>query len=350
MTNVKRGADSTPPRAPGYQAATMKVTSKRPPEAAARSASVPAEFDDPLTWVAWLYYADQLTQTEIADILKVSRATVVKLLQDARERGIVTIRLNIEASTRTQLSRAIAQKYGLEAVHLIPALRRGPLPARLGDAGARVLADLLRPGDIIGVAWGRTVLAVAKAMPMPERPEPYTVVQICGSSPGGTAEFSPELCSSLLASRLSARCANLLAPAVLSSAKLRDQLLGEPSLVGQFKLIRSANRIVFGIGDLGPSATVRASELVSDAVIDSYIAKGAVGVVIGRFVDAEGHQIEGELDDRMVGVNLKELKTMPGRLCVAGGREKIVAIRAVLKGGYVNRLVTDVETAGELLK
>ncbi len=206
------------------------------------------------------------------------------------------------------------------------------------------------PGDVIGVAWGRTVLSVARSILLPEGVAPLTVVQVSGSSTGSTADFSPELCSSLLAGRLMARCANLLAPAILSTPELRDRLLAEPPLVKQFQLIRSANRILFGVGDLGPSSTVRASELAGNDEIDTYVAHGAIGVIIGRFIDREGHPVAGELDNRMVGITLDELRTMPNRLCVAGGPNKVTALRAALRGGYVSQLVTDMETGEALLR
>ena len=318
--------------------------------AAARPSPVPAEFDDLVAWVAWLYYADQLTQSEVAEAVGLSRATVVKVLQDARERGAVTIKLNTEAMSRTKLARELAGLYGLEAAHIAPNLANAPLTPRLGEAGARVLSDLLQPDDVIGVAWGRAVFAVAAAMAAPETPGPFTVVQVTGSSPGGTAEFSPELCTSLLATKLSARCANLLAPAVLSNAPLRDQLLAEPAMIEQFRLIRTVRKVLFGVGDVGPQATARIAQLASAEMFDDYVAHGAVAVILGRFIDAEGRPVAGELDRRMIGVTLEELKTLPGRLCVAGGPLKVEPLRAALKGGFVQRLVTDAATANALLR
>ena len=320
---------------------------KPPQDGQGRAAPVPAEFDDTVAWVAWLYYADQLTQSDIADVLGVSRATIVKLLQEARERGVVTIRINTEAASRTRLSRALVARYRLEAATVIPALEGVPLVRRLGDAGARVLADRIQPGDVIGVAWGRTVLAVARSILLPEGVAPLTVVQVSGSSTGSTADFSPELCSSLLAGRLIARCANLLAPAVLSTSELRDRLLAEPSLVKQFQLIRAANRILFGVGDLGPSSTVRASELAGNDVIDGYVARGAIAAVIGRFIDSDGRPVSGPLDDRMVGITLDELRGMPNRLCVAGGPGKVTALRgaAAIPPGRVRLVAGRLEPA-----
>jgi DNA-binding transcriptional regulator LsrR (DeoR family) len=325
-------------------------TQAKPREAApVRGVAVPAEFDDIVAWVAWLYYADELTQSEIAATLSVSRATIVKLLQDARERGAVTIRINQEAASRTRLSRALASKFKLAAAHVIPTLPGAALTPRLGEAGARVLGQDLRTGDTVGVAWGRTVLAVAEKMPQPDEPGPYTVVQVCGSSAGSAVEFSPELCSSVLASRIKARCANLLAPAVLSNTALREQLLAEPPLVNQFALIRSANRVLFGVGDVAGPATVRAAGLASGEEIDAYVKRGAVGVLIGRFIDREGRHMIGDLDGRMIGITLDELKALPNRLCVAGGPEKTQALRAALRGGYITHLVTDAGAAAALL-
>ncbi len=327
----------------------MSGERKSPQGSPNRPPNVPAEFDDSVAWAAWLYYADQLTQSEIAEILKLSRASIVKLLQEARERGVVTIRLNTEAASRTRIARALTERFGLTAVTAIPALEGTPLVRRLGDAGARVLADQIEPGDVIGVAWGRTILALARAIVPPEGVAPLTVVQVSGSSTGGSAEFSPELCSSLLASRLMARCANLLAPAVVSTPELRNRLMLEPWLVKQFQLIRAARRIVFGVGDVGPGSTVRDSELAGNDVIDAYVASGAVAAIIGLFIDAAGQPVAGDLDGRRIGITLPELKTIPARICVAGGPGKVEALRAALRGGYVTHLVTDIATGEALL-
>lgn len=317
---------------------------------AERDVAVPAEFDDMVAWVTWLYYVDELTQSEIADRVRMSRATIIKLLQDARERGAVTIRVSSAAMARTRLSRALSRAYSLDAAYIIPSLAETPLTRRLGEAGAHILGAEMTPGDIIGVAWGRTVMAVAESMQPPERAGPYTVVQVCGSSPGSAPEFSPELCSSVLASRIGARCTNLLAPAVVSTTKLRGLLMAEPALLNQFELIRSATRVLFGVGDVTATATVRLANLASSAEIDDYVRRGARGVLLGRFIDGKGRPVTGDLDERMIGITLSELRDLPNRLCFAGGSGKVEALRAALQGGYVTHLVTDEHTAVALLK
>lgn len=309
---------------------------------------VPTEFDDAVAWAAWLYYADELTQSEIAQKLGVSRATIVNYLQEARSRGIVSIGINMLMAGRTALARRLAVKFGLSGgVVVIPDIAEANPVDRIGQAGARLLAEMLSPGDVIGVAWGRTVLAVADQITLREPVPDLTVVQVSGSSTG-ERHFAPELCTSLLASRLNARCANLLAPAVLSSRGLKDALLAEPLLRKQFALIHSTTHILFGVGDIGPGATISISGIASAEEMEEYKARGAIGVIIGRFIDKDGRPVGGDHDDRMVGIGLDELKCAPVRICVAGGPNKIEPILATLKGGYVTHLVTDFATA-ELL-
>jgi len=312
------------------------------------SASLPTEFEDAVIWAAWLYYADGLTQNDIAKRLNVARATVVNYLREARDRGIVSIQISPEAQGRTTIARRLVQAFGLEGANVIPSDSERSLTARLGNAGARLLAERVSQDDVIGVAWGRTVLAVAEQITLVRAVSGLTVVQVSGSSTG-SSDFSPELCTSVLSSRIHARCINLLAPAVLSSQALRDTLLAEPVLRRQFALIRASNHILFGVGDVAEGSTVRVSGIADKSEIDAYVAQGAVGVIIGRFIDADGNATTGELDSRMVGISLSELRQMPSRICVAGGAQKIDAMLATLKGGYATHLVTDINTAEALL-
>lgn len=309
---------------------------------------VPVEFDDAVMWAAWLYYADQLTQNEIAQRLGVSRATIVNHLAEARERGIVSISISPEAGARTRIARGLMERYGLKGAFVIPNGDDKALSDRLGEAGARVLADLLTEGDTIGVAWGRTVLAAAGKIAL-TRPLPnLTVVQVSGSGTG-ERDFSAELCTSLLAQRIQARCVNLLAPAVLTTRELRAALLAEPILQRQMELVHSCQHILFGVGDIGPKATVRVAGIVTEAEVEDYIARGAEAVIIGRFIDRKGRPVGGDHDARMVGISLQDLLQVGNRVCLGGGAAKLAAIDATLGAGYATHFVTDIATGEALL-
>lgn len=310
--------------------------------------SVPAEFDDAVAWAAWLYYVDQLNQSDVANAMRVSRASVVNYLQEARERGLVVVDIDQQAFARTRISRTLMQRFGLDGATVIPDVETDDPNRRIGEAAGRLLASIIEPGETIGVAWGRTVLSAAQSIPQTRRHVDLTVVQLSGSSLA-TTDFSPELCTSLMANRLGARCINLLAPAVVSSEELHDALMREPMLVNQFRMIAAASKVIFGIGDIGPQSTFAHTEISESISIDRMLEKGAVGVIIGRFIDAGGKQVADPLDRRMVGISLDQLKATPVRICAAGGPRKVEAVRAGLVGGYATHLVTDMATARALL-
>jgi DNA-binding transcriptional regulator LsrR (DeoR family) len=325
----------------------VKETTKSP-QAPAKEPR-PSEFPDMLTWAAWLYYVDEITQSEVAERVGVSRVTVIKMLNEAKAKGIVSVRMSPDVASRTATSRALCEKFQLNSSLIIPEGPEARLVERLGKAGAFAVAETVREGDVIGIAWGRTVLAVARNVSL-EQPIPnLTVVQVSASPNGMSADFSPELCTSLFANQLGARSVNLLAPAIVSSPELRALLLQEPTIRAQLDLIRSANKVVFGVGEITTGSTLRASELYSDKTVDALTKQGAVGVILGVFLDEHGREMSGPFQDRIIGITIDELRAIPKRLCIAGGPAKLRAIRAALSGNFATDLITDLPTALKLL-
>ena len=313
-----------------------------------RDMATPVEFGgDPVVWAAWLYYEERMTQEEVAERLGVSRATVVNVLQEARDRGIVTIEVSPRHLQSVRLSRTLCELYGLETCVIVPDDGgRRPDFERIGQAGARVLSEILDDDDVLGVAWGRTVLALSVALPEARRPG-ISVVQIAGSAIG-TAAFSPELCTSNIAYRIGARCINLHAPGIVSRPEIKALFMKEPELIRQFEIIRSCTKILFGVGGVENAGTVLSSGYMTREAIKPYVNRGGVGVLAGRVLDGKGKPVLGNLDEQMIGLTLKELIKIPERICIAGGLDKVDAIEGVLRGGYATLLVTD-ELAAEAL-
>ena len=311
--------------------------------------SPPPEFvGDPIVWAAWLYYEERMTQEEVADRLGVSRASVVNFLQEARDRGTVTIAVASEHLQSVRVSRELCRRFGLKSCVVIPD-DGGRLPdyERIGRAGGRLLTEILEPNDILGVSWGRTVLALSASL-APVRLPGVSVVQIAGSAIG-TAEFSPELCTTNIANRLGARCVNLYAPGIVSRPEVKKLFMQEPTLVEQFKLIRSCSKVLFGVAGVGRASTALRSGYMTPERLRPYVAGGAIGVLAGRFFDHDGRPVLGPLDEQMIGLTMREIAKIPERICVAGGPDKVEAIGAMLQAGYATILVTDETTAQALL-
>lgn len=305
--------------------------------------------DDPYIWACWLYYEDGMTQGEIADAMGVSRATVNSYLADAREKGIVRVSLEPARLASLTIAQELKHHFGLDDCFIVPSDDNArPLIDRLGAAGGRVLQKILKSGDTIAVAWGRTVLSVAEQtniVPLQD----VTVVQATGGTRASFA-YTPEVCASRLAQAIGARSVNITAPAIVGSPELRHLILQEQLLQEQFETLARANRIVLGISSLRPNSTIHTSGFFESVSLQEYLAKGAVGVVAGRFIDERGAAVLGPLDERTIGISLEMLRNVQTRIAIAGGFDKVPALLAALRGGYTNVLITDAATGNGILR
>lgn len=298
---------------------------------------------------AWMYYHEGLNQTEIAGRLGVSRATVVNYLQEAKERGFVRISLAPSAFTSHRLAQELREMFALTAAYVLPdgTGDEDERLLRVARGAAEWLPSLLQPGDRLGVAWGRTVFEVAEALE-PVQTTDITVSQLVGSmaTPYG---FTAEICSAHLAERLGAKCINLHAPAVLSDPDLAARLRAEPIIRDQIDVLSHCNKAIFAAGSCDRESHVVGSGVATIADLDWYVKQGATGVLCGRFIDSAGRSVPGELDDRMIGVELDKLLNLDMGMLVSAGPDKILPMLAAITGGYVTHVVTNNDTATRLL-
>ena len=75
---------------------------------------------------------------------------------------------------------------------------------------------------------------------------------------------------------------------------------------------------------------------------------GAVGDICLRFFDADGHMVDTELHDRVLGISSEDLLAVPRKVGIAGGSRKLAAIRGAALGGWIDVLITDLATARRL--
>lgn len=303
---------------------------------------------DPVLRAAWAHYMEDMGQREIAAMLGVSRATVHNHLRQARASGLVRISIDPVVTARSRAARALADRFGLEAAHLVPCTGDDPgaMLAAVVRAAGLWLDDLVPRGASLGVAWGETVHALAAALPRRARAD-LTVVQLVGSmaSPFG---FNAEACSSLIAERFGAACVNLYAPAVLGDAATAQTLLAEPVIAKQMDRLNACDAAVFAVGLCDRASHVVQAGVATPDELDAYLHAGAAAVIAGRFVDERGRVLPGPLDGRVIGIALDTLRDVPRRIVVSSGPARVPALLAALRGGFATHLVTDAATAEQL--
>ena len=297
--------------------------------------------------VAWRYYVRNQTQAEIAKAMRLSRPTIISYLKLAKERQIVCVKISAEHFRANTLADALKSRYQLESVQVVSEedLDADALNRAVCEAAAQYLPDFLAEGDELGVSWGQTVWFVSESVP--QWPIGNLVVRQLIGSIANPLLPTCESCSTEIAKRLSARCVNLNAPAVCSTAELAASLRSEPIIAEQIANLKRCNKAIYSVSPCTPDTHVVQFKIATADDILDYVARGAAGIVAGRFIDIDGRAVLGELDDRLIGADHETLRDMIG-LMVVSGKHKVKAARAALNGGFVDHLVIDASTAEAL--
>lgn len=306
-----------------------------------------------LTKVSKLYYEDNLNQDEIVSRLHISRSTISRLLAQAREEGIVKIMVIPPTGTYATLETSIEQKYGVEEVIIadIPAPDSPQIISReLGAAAANYLFRVISPDDVIGISWGFTIRGMVSALEPKNFPNVRIVQMMGGIGKPESESHATELCHKL-ARALSCKLALLPAPGVVHSKQTREVYLMDEHVRIAMSLLPQITLAFVGIGSLNSySISVRDESILTQSDLDEAISNGAVGDIANRFIDTNGQPIQAELNDRIIGIDLKQLHQIPRVVGVAGGTNKIDPIRAALRGKLIDVLITDQATAEALVK
>lgn len=292
---------------------------------------------------AWYYYFENMTQQAIADRLSISRMRVIKLLESARQTGVIQFRLRSDGVGVMQQSQALMDKYHLKDVFLIPEISSSETHPNesIARAGAMYIADRLGDDACISVGYGDTLSRTINHL--------ATMVQspvTCISLTGGVSNYLPNTRSNVFNAKL-----YLMPAPLLASSQEMARLMREESSVSEIvRMTDLSSFTLVGIGALGENATVFHSGLLGPTDMFFLKMNHAVGDVLGHFIDKDGNLIHTPIEDRLIATPLERLKEMSNVIGLAAGPEKIEAIRAVLRGGYLDILITDEATANLLLK
>jgi DNA-binding transcriptional regulator LsrR (DeoR family) len=292
---------------------------------------------------------EQQNKSEIAEALGISRFRVARLINEARTRGMVRIDIIAPEDSTTGLEAELTERYGLRAARVAAT---GPTPDRtlreVGRLAAALALGRLRPGDLLGLGWGRTVGAV---VPFLNADGPIDVIQLAGGFPGVDRDFNGTQVVIDTAAQTHGAAHLLHAPALLQTAEARAALLDEPTVRATSRLYDNLSVTITGLGALHPSATsaLYRGSVLSDELKSELRRSGAIGDACCHFIDASGSLIES-LEDRIVGVTATQILAADLRISAAFGSDKVPAIRAALRSGLLNAIVLDTTTATLLLR
>jgi DNA-binding transcriptional regulator LsrR (DeoR family) len=306
-----------------------------------------------MTKVARMYHEQGLRQTEIMERLNMSQSTISRLLKRAEKAGIVRITVSVPSGAYPDLEEALQEKYSLKEAIVVDSVEDDDRLVRdLGPAAAYYVETTLRPNDVVGLSsWSAALLAMVDAMQPNARAAGVRVVQVLGGVGNPSAEVHATHLTQRFANLVGGSATLLPAPGVVGSAEARRVLMKDRFVQEAVNLIDTVTLALVGIGAIEPSRLLAASgNVFSSSELDMLRAHGAVGDICLRFFDRNGAPVMTGLNDRVIGMDLGQLRRANRVVGVAGGKRKAQAIRGALVGGLVNVLITDRNTAALLLE
>lgn len=297
---------------------------------------------------ARLYYQSDFSQQDIAQRLGVSRPTVSRLLQFAKEQGYVKIEIVDPQEDSHILSKKLEQKYGLDTVQVCysPLNTYEEIQKHIAKQTADYLYDNVQDKDIIGVTWGTTMFAVAKQL-QPKSVRGVEVVQLKGGVSHSHVNTYAADTVNLFAEAYQTVARYLPLPVIFDNIALKRIVEEDRHISRIIELGKEANIAVFTVGTVREDALLFRLGYFTDEE-QKLLKKKGVGDISSRFFDKDGNICSEEINNRTVGIDLHELRKKEKSILVAGGQSKVDAIRAALAGGYANILITDQFTAQAL--
>ncbi|MDR2766813.1 MAG: sugar-binding transcriptional regulator [Treponema sp.] len=306
---------------------------------------------DFLVEVAKHYYVDSMSQSEIAELYKLSRPTVANILKECREKGIVEIRINDLSPFSTETGKLLADRFGLRSVCVVSneADYTLTLYKTCQEAAAFLASSVFCDGMRIGISWGTGLYHTIRQLPKCGYMN-CEVVQLMGGLGASALYYDGSELAHILANKISARYYPVLSPVLVKTKELKDALLSEPGIRESMEKSKTLDLALVGLSPDKPedSSLVKAGFLTIEEA-QQLADAGAFGHLCGYHYDAEGRFMDIPTNDRVVGVNVGDYLRIERRIGVACGKQKSRAIYSALKGKLITDLITDELTALQII-
>ncbi len=302
--------------------------------------------------VARMYYDQGIRQQEITERLDIHQSKVSRMLKRAREANIVRISVATPAGFFPELEEALEKRFALKEAVVVESDGDEERVARdLGAAAAFYVETTIKPQMIVGISsWSRSLFSMVDTLHPSTAGDGGKVVQILGGVGSASTHFQAMLLAQRLAGLIGASPVLLQAPGVVGSAAAKTVLVRDPAVEEAAHLFPTLDLALVGIGSLEPSTLLAKSGNTFSIAERKQLRKaGAVGEICFRFINRDGQLVDSALMQRVIGINLAELKRTPRVVGIAGGESKTRAILASLMGKWINVLITDRQTAQALL-
>lgn len=304
-----------------------------------------------LVKTANLYYIEGMTQEQIAKKVGVSRPVISKQLQKAKEYGIVEVFIKDESLHTVEIEKWLEDKFQLKDVIVVPTAGGSPDISKkaVGQAAANYVSKKLKNVEKIGISWGTTLGAFVQEYPY-ERNEKIKIIPLVGGMGSKQVDIHANQLAYELAKKMHSSCSYLYVPAVIESEELKERLVNMNDVRSVLEEGRTVDIALVGIGNpYQPNSILKEVGYLKEKDIKEFREAGAVGDISSRFIDLNGNPIEHNINEKVIGITLEEIKKINLVIGVVEGVGKKDSILGALNGNYLDVLIIDEPTATAVL-
>ena len=302
--------------------------------------------------VARLYYLDGLTQQQIANKLGISRPKVSRLLSHARDSGMVEIKLKPPFFKKASvLSESLQEKLNLKEV-IVAEVNDGSddsIIPEIAKIGSSYISSILKDRQIVGWGWGRTIYWTVNFLHSSKSLPSSLFIPLIGGAGQSVKYYQVNSLVEKASEVFRSQFMYLNAPAFFTDKSTFESFLKEKQVLSVLEIWKKVDVAIFGLGKPVYDSEILKSEIDPQIIIE-LIKKKAVGDILARFFNKDGNICESSLNNLILGIDMEDLKRIPLRICLCGGKKKVEGIIAASIKKYFNVLITDSMTAASILE
>ncbi len=298
--------------------------------------------------IAYYYYKLGMTQGKIAKKMSVSRQKVNRLIGTLVDEGIVNITINGYENYYIEMEKKIEKQYSLKEAIIIDNDEEENLIEKLGIAGANYLDKVVKRGSTIGVSWGKTLSSVAENITNSKKKD-ISVVQLVGGLNMEHRSINADEITRAIADAFNGKPNIMYAPAIVKDINTKQTLMSDRSIKSIFDKIYECDMAMVGIGELSRNATLFKHNYLSEEDFQKLKEENCVGDICSHYFNIEGEPVLNEINNRVIGPSLSDLNEIDLVIGIAGGKEKVAAIKGALRGRHLDVLITDNTVAKNII-
>lgn len=298
-----------------------------------------------------LYYYEAWTQEKIAEKFGMSRPIISKMIQKAREIGVVEIIVHDDPQQTTELEKELEKTYRLQQVLVVPTrdLNKELVTSAVGKAAAQFVQRLIKNGDRIGVSWGNSLYHMVREFPLDKKND-VKIIPLIGGTGNERTEVHSNQIAYELSKRLGGKCESLYAPSMVETEELHEQIIQLPNIASVLQEGEQIDLALVGIGNPYSMSTMERYGYLNETVLRELKELDTVADINSRFINRAGEIVHHPINNKIIGIGLEQLRQVNIVVGLAFGLHKIESIKAALKGGYIQMLVTDEATAYKIME